>query len=125
THIGALLPTPAAFDFGVATKSLVATLADLFGAHSAGIGEAAFDRAFSVKASDVARVAALFDAEARQALLAVEKEGLHPAVDPHAIHLRRFSQGGLFDSEQMIESDFRNGARLAKIIGASFARAQR
>jgi hypothetical protein len=123
THIAALLTRPAPFDLSVATKGLIQKLGDLFGGHSDGLGDSHFDKVFSVKASDTSRVAALFGPEAKQALLQAESAGLHPAVDAHSIHLRRFSQGGLADSEQMIESDFRTAARIARVIGDSYSRA--
>jgi hypothetical protein len=121
THIGALLTRPAPVDLSIAAKGVIAKLGDLFGGHTDGIGDAAFDKIFSVKSSNVSRLAALFDSEARQLLLEAEEAGLHPAVDANSIHLRRFSQGGLADSEPMIESDFRT----ARIIGESFGRASR
>ncbi len=122
THTGALLSRPASIDVSLATKGLIGKLGELFGGHAAHTGDAELDKVFSLKASDVARAAALFDADARRALLEVAKEGLHPAVDAHSIHLHRFSQGGLADSEQVIERDFHETARLAKIIGDSFAK---
>jgi hypothetical protein len=125
THTGALLPRPAPIDLSIVTKGLISKLGDLFGGHSGGIGDAEFDKVFSVKAADPVRVAGLLDPDARKALLEAAKEGLHPAVDPHSIHLRRFSQGGLADSEQVIERDFHEATRLAKIVGGSFAGAYR
>ncbi len=125
THVGALLPTPAPVDLSVVTKTLIEKLGELFGGHAAGIGDPVFDKTFSVKASDVARVSSLLDPDARQAMLDVAKEGLHPALDPHSIHLRRFSQGGIFDSEQLIERDFHEAVRLAKVVGGSFRRGYR
>jgi len=124
THIAALLPRAAPMELSIATKGLIEKLGDLFGGHHAGIGDPAFDRVFSVKASDIARVGALINPDARRALLEAEEEGLHPAVDAHTIHLRRFSQGGLADTEELIESDFRATARLARIIGESFGDAK-
>jgi hypothetical protein len=125
THVGALLPRPAPIELSIVTTSLIGKLAELFGGHSGGIGDPTFDKTFSVKAPDLARVGALFDPEARKALLEVAGEGRHPAVDPHSVHLRRFSQGGLADSEEIIERDFYLVTRLAKILGASFARGYR
>lgn len=125
THVGAIVSRPAPFELSVATKSLVGKLGELFRGHSEGIGDAEFDKTFSVKAADPKKVAALLDPDARAALLEIAKQGLHPAVDAHTIHLRRFSQGGLADSESEVERDFRQAARLAKIIGASFASSYR
>ncbi|MGE0790062.1 MAG: hypothetical protein AB7S26_30585 [Sandaracinaceae bacterium] len=120
THIVAMLPRPAQVDVSVATKGLIAKLADLFGSHRDGIGDPAFDKVFAVKASDLTRAAGLLDPAARNALLASEDAGQHPAVDAHSVHLRRFSQGGWGDSEQMIDGDFHAAVRLAKVIGDSF-----
>jgi hypothetical protein len=125
THISALLPRPAPIDLSIATTGLVAKLGELFGKHDEQIGDPAFDKAFSVKTSNAARLATLLDPEARKALLDLATNGLHPAVDAHTVHLRRFSQGGLFDDERMIENDFRAAARLAVIVGNSFAGAYR
>ncbi len=125
THIAAFLSRPAPIDLGIATTSLLGKLADLFRSHDHGIGDETFDKTFSVKAGDPKQVAALLDPDARKALLEVAKEGLHPAVDAHTVHLRRFSQGGLADSEAQIERDFREATRLAKVLGASFARGYR
>jgi hypothetical protein len=125
THVGALLPATAPIDLGIATKSLLEKLGELFGGHTADIGDPVFDKTFSVRCSDPARLSELLNAGARQALLEVAKEGLHPALDPNSIHLRRFSQGGLADSDQMIERDFHEAARLARVVGDSFAHACR
>jgi hypothetical protein len=125
THLGALLPRPAPIELSIVTTSLTSKLADLFRGHSGGIGDEAFDKTFSVKAQDPARVAGILNPDARKALLEAAKAGLHPAVDPHSVHLRRFSQGGLADSEEMIEHDFREAVRLAKVLGESFAGAYR
>jgi hypothetical protein len=122
-HVGALLRKPAPIDLSVATKGLIDKLGDLFGGHAGEIGDPEFDKVFSIKTSNVAQVAALLDPAARKALLEIAAMGLHPAVDPHSIHLRRFSSSALSDSEQVIERDFREAARLARVIGDSFARA--
>jgi hypothetical protein len=120
-HIVALATAPAPFELSIVTTSLIDKLADLFGAGHAGIGDPVFDKTFSVKANDVARVSKLLGPEARQALLEAEKAGLHPAVDAHSVHLRRFSHGGLVDAEGAIERDFREAARLGRVLGAAFA----
>jgi hypothetical protein len=120
THVGALLPRPAPFELSIVTTSLIGKLADRFREHPGSIGDPEFDAVFSLKATDVIRVAKLLDANARMALLAAAKDGFHPAVDPHSVHLRRFSNGGLVDSEVTIERDFHEAARLARILGASF-----
>jgi len=122
THIAALLSHPSQVELSLAAKGLVGKLTDFFGGHSGGIGDPEFDHEFSAKASDLSRVAALVDPDARKALLDAAKAGLHPAVDAHSVHLRRFSQGGLADSERMIESDIYCAAQLARVIGASFQR---
>jgi hypothetical protein len=122
THIAALLTRPAPIDLSIATKGLIGKLGELFGGHHDGIGDDVFDRAFSLKASNPSSVAALLSPDARRALLDAEKAGLHPAVDAHSLHLRRFSQGGLADSEQMIDGDLRTAARLARVVGESFGR---
>jgi hypothetical protein len=124
THVGALLPSTAPVELSIVTKGLVGKLQDLFTAHAGGLGDAEFDKIFALRAADPARVSSLLDAESRKVLLEIAKEGYHPAIDPHSIHLRRFSQGGLADSEQKIERDFYETARLARVIGESFARAQ-
>jgi len=125
THVGALLSQAAPVDLSIATKTLVGKLGELFGGHSNQLGDPEFDKAFSVKASNVAQVAALLNAEARKALLEVEKEGLHPAVDAHSVHLRRFSASAIADAEQTIERDFREAARLARLVGNSFGAVNR
>jgi hypothetical protein len=122
THTGALLSTTAPIELGVAQTSLLGKLGHLFGAHPATLGDPEFDRAFSVKAQDLARLSQLLDGDARRVLLELAHEGLHPALDAHSVHLRRFSQGGL-DGEAGIERQVRETARLAKAVGASFARA--
>lgn len=124
THVAALLSRPANVEVGIATKGLVTSLKELFGSHSAGIGDANFDNVFSIRATDPSRVAALLDPDARRALLEVASESLHPAVDAHSIHLHRFSQGGV-DNPATIERDFHEAARLSKVISASFARTYR
>jgi hypothetical protein len=124
-HVGALLLRPAPVDLSIATKGLIAKLGDLFGGHGGEIGDPAFDKVFAVKASNVAQVSTLLDPPARIALLEVAAEGLHPAVDAHSIHLRRFSSSALSDSEQVIERDFHEAARLARLLGDSFARPYR
>ena len=68
----------------------------------------------------MARVAQLLTPEARQALLQLEADGYHPALDATSIHLRRFSASVASDSEEKVEHDFRAAARLAKVVGASF-----
>lgn len=111
-------------DLSIASKGLIGKLGNLLGGHSGEIGDPEFDKVFSVKASNLAQVAALLDPAARKALLEVAAEGLHPALDPHSIHLRRFSGSAVSDSAQVIERDFREAARLARVIGDSFARAE-
>lgn len=123
-HVGALLPRPAPFDLSVATKTLVSKLGDLFGGHGAGIGDAKFDETFAVKSSNAPRVAELLGDEARRALLDIAAEGLHPAFDAHSVHLRRFSASAASDSVETIERDFREAARLARVLGDSFGRAR-
>jgi hypothetical protein len=124
-HVGALLPRPAPIELSIATRTLIGKLGELFGGHSGQLGDPAFDAVFSVKASSCSRVAALLNPEARHVLLELEKEGLHPAVDAHAIHLRRFSASAISDSEQTIERDFRQAARLARVMSHSFGPADR
>jgi hypothetical protein len=125
THVGALVATPARVDLSIATKTLIGKLGDLFGGHSAGIGDPEFDKTFSVKSSNPAQVAALLDADARRALLELEAEGMHPAIDANSVHLRRWSSSAIADGEEKIEHDFRAAARLARVLGASFAAAYR
>jgi len=120
-HTVAVLTRSAPIELGIATKGLVAKVAEVFGSHAGAIGDAAFDAVFRVKASDPARVAALLSPAARTALLQVATEHLHPAVDAHTVHLRRFSQSAISDDEQTIERDFREAARLARVLGESFA----
>ena len=119
-HTMGVLTRAAPIELGVATKGLVAKVGELFGSHSGAIGDAAFDAVFRVKASDPARVAALLSPAARAALLEVASEHLHPAVDAHTVHLRRFTQSAIADDEQTIERDFREAARLARVLGDSF-----
>ena len=52
-----------------------------------------------------------------------EKEGLHPALDAHSVHLRRFSSSALDDGQVKIERDFREAARLARAVSNSFGAA--
>ncbi len=124
-HVGALLLKPAPIDLSVVTKGLIGKLGSLFGGHSDQLGDPEFDKVFSVKASNVSQVAALFDPIARKALLEVAEAGYHPALDAHTLHLRRFSASAAADSEVDVERDFREAARLARILGESFARAYR
>jgi hypothetical protein len=124
-HVGALLPRPAPIDLSIATKTLIGKLGELFGGHSGQVGDAEFDAVFSVKATNVERAAALLNSEARQVLLELEREGLHSAVDAHSVHLRRFSASAIADSEQTIERDFRQAARLAQVVSRSFGPADR
>ncbi|HEY8042519.1 MAG TPA: hypothetical protein VIF15_22110 [Polyangiaceae bacterium] len=124
-HVAALLPRTAPLDLSIATKTLIGKLGDLFGGHSQRIGDPEMDKVFSVKASDVDRVAALLGPEARRALLDLEKEGLHPSVDAHSIHLRRFSASAIDDSQEKIERDFREAARLARVVSDAFGVAGR
>ncbi|CAN5133326.1 hypothetical protein BH09MYX1_BH09MYX1_13570 [soil metagenome] len=123
-HVGALLPKPSPVELSIATKGLIEKLGDLFGGHDGEIGDPAFDAVFSIKAPRSAKIAALLDPAARKALLDLAEAGLHPAVDAHSIHLRRFSNGALSDSEEVIERDLREAARLAKVIADSFVRTQ-
>jgi hypothetical protein len=124
-HTVAMLTRPAPIELGVATKGLVAKVAEVFGSHSGELGDAAFDKVFRVKAADPTRIAALLAPPARTALLEVASEDLHPAVDAHSVHLRRFSGSAVSDSEAVIERDFREAARLARVIGESFGSAYR
>jgi hypothetical protein len=41
-------------------------------------------------------------------------------VATRTVHLRRFSQSAISDHEQTIERDFREAARLARVLGESF-----
>jgi hypothetical protein len=122
-HVVALLPTPAPTDLSVAPKGLIGKLDALFGGHAGELGDPDFDKIFAVKATNVERVAALLDSAVRRTLIEVEQEGLHPAVDAHAVHLRRFSSSALDDSQEKVERDFREAARLAQAVSASFAAA--
>jgi xanthine/CO dehydrogenase XdhC/CoxF family maturation factor len=122
-RVTALLPTPASIDLSVATKGLIGRLGDLFGGHGDVLGDPELDKLFAVKATNTARVAQLLGVDARRALLEIEKEGLHPAIDAHSIHLRRFSTSALDDSQEKIERDFREAARLARAVSASFSAA--
>lgn len=124
-HTMGILQHPAPIELGIATKGLVAKVAELFGSHAGEIGDPDFDKVFSIKAADLARVASLLDSEARRALLEVASEELHPAVDGHSVHLRRFSGSAISDSEEIIERDFREAARLAVVLGDAFARGSR
>jgi hypothetical protein len=123
-HTVAVLTHNAPIELGVATKGLVAKVAEVFGSHSGSIGDAAFDAVFRVKAADTSRVATLLSPAARAALIEVASEHLHPAVDAHTVHLRRFSQSAISDDVQTIERDFREAARLARVLGDSFAQPQ-
>jgi hypothetical protein len=122
-HVTALLPTPASIELSVATKGLIGKLGDLFGGHADTLGDPDVDKVFAVKATNVARVAQLLGPEARRALIEIEKEGLHPAIDAHSVHLRRFSSSALDDSEDKVERDFREAARLARAVSNSFSAA--
>ena len=120
-HVSALLPTPAPIELSVATKGLIAKFGALFGGHAGALGDPELDKIFSVKAADLVRVAQLLGPEARRALVEIEKEGLHPAIDAHSVHLRRFSSSALDDSEDKVARDFREAARLARVVSTSFA----
>jgi hypothetical protein len=124
-YVAALLPKPAPLDLSIAAKGLIGKLGDLFGGHTAGIGDPEFDKVFAVKASNVDRVAAGLNPEARHALLEIEKAGLHPAVDAHSIHMRRFSTSAIDDSQEKIERDFREAVRLARVVSTSFSEGYR
>jgi hypothetical protein len=119
-HVTALLPVPASFELSVVTKGLIGKLADLFGGHAGALGDPELDKVFAVKASNVSRVATMLGPEARRTLLEIEKEGLHPAVDAHAVHLRRFSASAIDDGQDKVERDFREAARLARAVSDSF-----
>ncbi len=119
-HVTAILPQPAAIELSVAPKGLIAKLGDLFGGHADALGDPEFDKVFAVKAAAVTRVGQLLGPEARGVLIEIEKEGLHPSIDAHSIHLRRFSTSALDDSEEKIERDFRAAARLARTVSNSF-----
>ena len=124
THTSAQLTAPAPIDLSIVTTSLFGKLAGFFTkSDHAALGDPGFDKTFSVKASDVPRLSALLDADARQLLLRLAEEGLHPAVDRHTVHLRRFSNGGV-DGEETILRDFQETARAARTLGASFARGE-
>ena len=122
-HVTAILPTPASIELSVATKGLIGKLGDLFGGHALALGDPELDKVFAVKATNIVRVAQLLDPEARRALIEIEKEGLHPAIDAHSVHLRRFSSSALDDSEDKVERDFREAARLARSVSRSFGAA--
>ena len=122
-HVTALLPTPASIELSVAPKGLIGKLGDLFGGHGEALGDPELDKVFAVKAANVPRVAQLLGADARRALVEIEKQGLHPAIDAHSVHLRRFSTGALDDSQDTVERDFREAARLARAVSHSFGAA--
>lgn len=122
-HVTALLPTPASIELSVATKGLIGKLGDLFGGHADALGDPELDKVFAVKATNIVAVAQLLGPEARRALIEIEKEGLHPAIDAHSVHLRRFSSSALDDSQDKIERDFREAARLARTVSKSFGAA--
>jgi hypothetical protein len=119
-HVTALLPTPSPIELSIATKRLIGKLGDLFGGHADALGDPELDKTFAVKAPNISRVAELLAPEARRALIELEKEGLHPAVDAHTIHLRRFSTSALDDSHDKVERDFRAAAWLARAVSNSF-----
>jgi hypothetical protein len=119
-HVGALLPKAGPLELSVATKTLAGRLGELFGGHSQTIGDPEFDKVFSLKTSDARRAGALLGVDARRALLEIEKEGLHPSVDAHSVHLRRFSASAIADSQAKIERDFREVVRLARVVSAAF-----
>jgi hypothetical protein len=121
THVAAELATPAPLELSIVTTTLIGKLEHLFGDHTM-LGDAEFDKHFSVKSPDVPRLATLLDDATRKMLLEIAHEGLHPAVDQRHVHLRRWSAGGM-DGEAKIERDFHAAARLAKVVSASFARA--
>jgi hypothetical protein len=123
THTGAELPEAAPIELSVVATGLLQKLAHLFGGAHTTIGDPDFDKSFSVKSPDLPRLALLLDGDARKVLLELAHEGLHPAIDRQSVQLRRFSNGGV-DSEKTIERDFRETARLAKAIAASFAHAR-
>src|SRR5262245_5491812 len=114
-HTTAILVRPAPIELSVATKGLVTKVAELFGSHAGETGDAEFDAVFRVKTSDPARAAALLTPDVRKVLLEIASEDLHPAIDPHVVHLRRFSGSAISDSEATIERDLREAARLARV----------
>lgn len=119
-HVTAIVPTPASIELSVATKGLIGKLVDLFGGHDHALGDDELDKVFAVKAANVPRVAAMLNSDARRTLLELEKEGLHPAIDAHSVHLRRFSTSAVDDSQEKVERDFREAARLARAVSSSF-----
>ena len=119
-HVTALLRHAAPVDVSIATKGLVEKLKELFGGHGDTIGEPALDAVFVFKTSNPSRLAQLLDPTTRLALLDAAALGLHPAVDSHSIHLRRFSSSAISDDEATIERDFRLAVKLARIISDSF-----
>jgi hypothetical protein len=119
-HIEARLKTPAPLALSIVTTTLIGKLEHLFGEHTT-LGDAEFDKHFSVKSPDLPRLATLLDEPSRKVLLEVAREGLHPAVDQKSVHLRRWSRGGM-DDPVVIERDFHEAVRLANAVSASFAR---
>jgi hypothetical protein len=120
-QVAAFLPAPAPFELSIAARGLVDKLADFFGSHAQGIGDAAFDAVFVVKTASPEKLGALLGSDAKQALLDAAKADLHPSVDAHAAHTRRFSYSAVTDAPETIERDFREAVRIAKAVAASFA----
>lgn len=120
THASAPLTMNAALDVHIATRSLFGKIAGLFRDGHDKIGDDHFDKTFASQSTDLPRVAAALTADTKKALLEAADLGLHPVVDQHSVHLRRFSNGGS-DSEESIERHFRETARLARTMGGAFA----
>jgi hypothetical protein len=97
-------------------------LAHLFTGEHVALGDPQLDRAFVVQAADLSRVAALLDTDARAVMIALARDGLHPAIDANAVHLRRFGHGAS-DAEAKLEHQLRETARLARVIGAAYVSA--
>jgi hypothetical protein len=120
THTSAPLTLNAAVDVHIATRTLFGKVAGLFHDGHDRIGDERFDAQFAVKSTDLPRVAAALSTDVRNSLLEAADLGLHPVVDHHAVHLRRFSNGGS-DSAESIERHFHETARLARAMGGAFA----
>lgn len=115
THTSAQLLHPAPMELSVVTRGLLDKLAELFGKEHRRLGDPSFDDHLLVKCADVPRLGELLTPAVRAQLVELAKAGLHPAVDAHTVHLRRFSNGGT-DSEDVIERDFQETARLVRAL---------
>lgn len=112
---------PAGVEVRVATKGLLAKLADLLGAGHRPLGDPELDKVFAVKAKDAAFVAKLLVPELRAELLRLAADGLHPSIHDRETRIWRFTNSAVWDTEEAIEHDILGATSLARTVSEAFA----